>query len=281
VIDANDYTEGAAKAALKIMKKVDAGAPVQGDLFSDLVDSFVESGFTIEKAKRATWDLIAVYSARGPNIKVLYPFASGKASMKTLVALETINMGVGVLDSLSHSTGHLYSLPKGIKTIANYGKPYHFWMSTYLSNQLSARYGPEGERGAAVLSEFAYQMFYTTGGRQNLFDRILSEDLFSAALNKTRLDLAFGFAGAEYGIQSTAGRTSALTIDVDAAFPKMMESSSGQPISEKAVKNRSANAVHTAQFYWKWLNRISPFSGLREVKNQADCLPLFRLESNP
>ncbi len=277
IIEDPMYAEGASRAALKIMSKVDAsgsGRTQFGDLFADIYQSYVEAGIPPKNAEEMSWDLLAVYSARGANINMLFPYASGKAGSKTLIALESIAIGASVLDAATHQSGYLYSIPKQISTVANYGKPYHFWMSAYIARESAKRFHSESAaQTAAALSELGYQMFSVTNGRHELFQSILSTGQFGVEAYKTKIDLAFGFAGASYGAKIGIGKTDEFRIDIDYTVKEMIENASNlKPWTVEKSKQMLKSPIKKFLAYFKWMKIIKPIAGLNSIKSQIGCV---------
>ena len=263
VIEDQSYVEGASRAALKIMDKVEKYSPtnnaVPGDLFTDICESYQEVGLSQKKAEEMTWKLLAVYSSRGPNIYLLKYFTYSLPSSKTLVALETIANSIPTLDALTFASGHPYSLPKMVFTTANYGKPYHFWMSGYLSREMTKKYGENAAVAATSIVETGYQMLSKTLGREDLFDDILSGGSFSAEANKTRIDLTYGYAGAHYGSICASGSLPNIKIDIDEAIKKSINLTNVIPhLSKAEIEKSLSTKFGKIKMYYRWNSVMNP-----------------------
>jgi hypothetical protein len=278
IIESPEYAEGASRAAIKIMNKVDQVAAnpkmVVGDLFTDIYESYREVGYSAARANELTWDVLGLYASRGANIKNLLPFASGKVGSRTLIAIESIGSGLSVLDAVSYQSGHLYSIPKQLYATANYGKPYHFWMSAYLSREAMIKTGSEAAaRGATVISEVGYQMLSTTVGRDEFFKTVLSKGPFSAEANKIRVDLAFAFAGAEYGARHVKNGSTQAMINVDDVVKQMLKKTPNLKAWSVAEIDRAMKSpIKKVKAYARWMRMIQPSSGARLVSKSQDCI---------
>lgn len=223
------YAKGASIAAVKIMDKINSDAPVKGNLYDDIYDSFRKVGLDRSKAEDYTWNLLAAYGARGANVYLLADRVLNRDNAATLLALQVIASGVNVLDSRTFKSSHPYSYPKTVTTSCDTGKPYHFWMTAYLSRRLTKQSkNPEAGANAAYLANVGYQMKSTTFGRDPR--RAFTTPTYSAANNKIRLDLSVASAGAVFGAQSFKGSDLDKTISVDNGIKAIVEKAEVLPI---------------------------------------------------
>lgn len=288
VLNNPDYADGAARAAIKIIKKVDSISDLNiaydnfGDLFTDLYESYVESGIPPARAQDMTWNLLMVYASRGANTHLLDPFVGNLAAARTMTALKVIAMGLSVLDAASHKSGQLYSLPKGIRSTANYGKVYHFWMPAALARMMAQKYGNAfASTMAAVLVEIGYQMFSNTSGRDRLLLNTLTESPYGMTSNKVRMDLGFGFAGAVFGGSFQQERSTQLRIDLDqvmrVAIDKARDYRSLDPeeATNLLIKIQTTGGIQRdwtlTRAFVRYAQFVRPLGILSEVKKQAAC----------
>lgn len=279
IFNDESYTDGIVHAALKMMDRVSDYKNTRvfplgsDDLFQDLVSAFMETGNSNEIAIVKTWDVLGLVSTRGTNLHLLFPYASTTSSQRALVALETLMMGAGILDSLTAGTGKLYSLPKTVTTVANYGKTYHFWMSAYLTRMGVLEGHGRGAASAASLSEIGYQMFSETAGREGLFKELLAETKPDVITRKIQIDLAFGLAGAEFGALAGANRvTSDTLIDIDYAVKRMVEG--GVPQGWTNFEKKVGKKIKPIS-YLAWFDQVHPITGLIAIRGRS-CLGLFK-----
>jgi hypothetical protein len=258
VLSDSSYQAGSAKAALKIMDRVKNGN-INGNLFDDIKSSFKEVGLKDLDAEDHAWNLIAVWAARGPNTDFLMPY-SNHNNYHTILSLDVISSAIPYLDSLAIENGlSAYSYPPTVKTKCSYGKSYHFWMSAFLTREISKQTGdPVGAMYAAYLAEIGYQMKSKTNGRDPA--RVFMVDAHDVANNKLRIDVAFGSAGAVYGMQ-IASNKSLGTLQIDDAISEMIKNS-----NEKTKLNRiEADKLWTGtgmEGYFRWKSIMAPDAGL-------------------
>lgn len=256
VLTEEKYFEGVRLAALKIVKKVESGEVPQENLFDDVLSSYLEVGQSPETANQLTWDVMAMVAKGGPN----FIFRAGRygidLSPTVTVGLSIIAGAIPVLDKRSREGGHPYSLPKQISSHVDTGKPYHFWMTAYLSRHLSLEFkDPKAAASAAYTAALGYQFLSRTSGR--VPERALTEDSFFGINNIIRGDLVNAAAGARFGAESATGTPE--SIDLDQGFLlALRKASDSSPISpEKADQIFNKNIPHA---FLKWVRRFAPFS---------------------
>ncbi|MFZ4713454.1 MAG: hypothetical protein ACOYL6_07080 [Bacteriovoracaceae bacterium] len=270
-----NYTKGAAKAALLIMQKVDefprGSKLTPGDLFQDIYQSYLAEGIETTRAENMTWNILAVLSARGANVAKLFQYVNTVENARLMMALQTISMGASVLDSISSPLGHLYSLPKQIKTVANYGKTYHFWMSAFLARRMSLKFGSEvAGREASKLVSLAYQMLSTTCGRSDLFSQVMSGKIMTT--NKIRVDLVFAYSGSIYGSMASMGKGKDIEIDIDQTVKNSItEASPFKAWDETKVTSYLKHPLKKYYAFLKWYRTVTPDKTYRLLEKQAGC----------
>lgn len=258
VLDDPSYQAGSAKAAIKIMARVKNGN-INGNLFNDIKSSFKEVGMNDQNAEDHTWNLIAVWAARGPNTDFLMPYSNNK-NYHTILSLDVISSAIPYLDSLASEKGLPgYSYPPTVKTKCSYGKSYHFWMSAFLTREISKQTGdPVGAMYAAYLAEIGYQMKSKTNGRDPA--RVFMVDTHDVANNKLRIDVAFGSAGAVYGMQ-VASKQSLETLQIDNAINEMIKKSTEKPKLTRIQADKLWTGTGM-EGYLRWKSVMAPDSGL-------------------
>ncbi len=185
--------------ALKWMDRV-KNRNADGDLFTDIQSTLIRNGFSEQDAEALTWNLIATYSTRGPNMFMLSQY-SRHSNEHTLVALDIMSSAIAYLDQIAtDSFKKPYSFPSEVKTACSYGEPYRFWMAAFLTRKYGIELNdPFAAREAVYLAEIGYQMLNQTMGNNPV--EVFTRSAFSDANNKARLDLAFSGAGATYGMR--------------------------------------------------------------------------------
>ena len=252
------YGPGAAIAALKIMDRVKQGDRT-GNLMDDLQFGYRTAGLSAKDSEEHAWKLIAVWSTRGPNIYPLAPYGTD-TNLHTLVALNMISSAAPYLDQLRIENGkNPYSYPTEVETTCSYGKPYHFWMSAFLARSMGIKLkDPKGAMIAAYLAEIGYQMRSATDGRDP--KRAFTVGVFDTANNKLRVDVAFGAAGAVYGMRSASGQAQK-TLSIDEAITRMLRAAKGEPTLSEADAQKKWEGLGI-QGYLRWKTIFAPDEAL-------------------
>lgn len=257
------YVDGAAKAALKVMKRIKEN-DLNGNLMKDIVESYKDSGLSEDHAKEHAWNLIAVWASRGPNIYGLTSRFLSEKNIQTLAALDVISSAIPYLDELALQNGkNPYSYPPQVKTKCSYGKSYHFWMSAFIARKAAIETGdPKAAKVAAYLSEIGYQMKSGTTGRDP--NHAFMIDHLDEDNNKMRIDVAFGSAGAVYGANDYK-RKSDKTLDVDNALKVMIKKSKDKPILDKKEAEEKWSGLGI-KGYLRWKKIIAPDAALKSYE---------------
>lgn len=206
----------------RMKKLISSGACPRSGLFEDLQSVFRELGDDQAEAAQRAWSVMALFSTGGPNtaIRLFSRFGTRTInSARVAAAVLVVTTGAQVLDARTVGSGNLYSLPRGVGTVCDNGKPYHFWMSAYLARRAKMEGASTGaSRLAAWLIEVGYQM------RSDSFERDPTRP-FTVAWDepgngKIRLDLAYSAAGAIYGAASVGGSP---VVNLDTGLVAMIE----------------------------------------------------------
>jgi len=206
------YWPGLKDAAILIAEKA-GGGQVSSTLYDDLLNSFKKYS-SIEKAEHMTWTTLAVIASGGANIgmKIFTFFKTPREYDSAKVSLALIGSSTPFIDFRSRARGHIYSYPSEIKTTCDHGKPYHFWMSAYLSYRLSRDNGNiRAAAGAAYAAEIGYQMLSNTAGRDTR--ATFTRQPYSYTNNVMRIDLSFSAAAAWFGARAARRMKSQLNVD--------------------------------------------------------------------
>jgi hypothetical protein len=242
------YWRAANSLAKKILSRIKS-KDVEGKLFDDVFNSFLEQGLSKREAYEKSWDLIGLYATRGASIgETLFHLSP---ELKPLaISMSTIGTGMNVLDSHFFTVGKNYSYPPNLNVSFDNGKPYHFWMAAYLSRRLSVEVGnKESASIATYLAQLGYQMKSATFGRDPA--RAFEIDAFAPANNKIRLDLTYAAAGARFGPLSIDEMTNK-TYDLDMGIKTMLDGSKPlEPISVEDAKKKWEGAGVDGYFRWK------------------------------
>lgn len=156
----------------------------------------------------------------------------------------------------------MYSYPRNVKSKCDNSKPYHFWMSAYLSRSLVKEHGisPRDAANATFIAEKAYQINRNVAGDGNqVKNTIFTSALFSPVHQIVRTDLAYAAAGAHYGSRSVDS-TSSKEYDVNGAIVNLMKNAG----TESVIAGES-NGDQIAT-YFSWNKIFSPNAALSYLK---------------
>jgi hypothetical protein len=181
---------------LDLFENAAAAKSVKGrDIFSDLLSFFMKNNYSKTEARQLSLYFLGVYGTRGAS------FYSGfsdlhPASQSTLVMLSLV---VSYLDKIALEEGGSYAIPRSYKNTCHLGKPYHFWLSAFISSYAQAQ-GYSKLRGyfTPVINGIAYDISMDANGRdiKKLFSIKTPFDYYA---NMTRLDNFSRALGAHFG----------------------------------------------------------------------------------
>ncbi|MBK9323734.1 MAG: hypothetical protein IPM97_12465 [Bdellovibrionaceae bacterium] len=209
------YIEGARIAALKILNRFqDSKVSTKANLHDDIYDSYIKTGMSPSEAEDASWNIIAILAAGGPNLgSRVKPIKAGDDFEILKVALSSISLAIPKLDFISTKAGHQYSMPGNISTTCDIGKPYHFLMTAFLArNEVKNGATPKAAAAAAYSTQKAYEMMTSQGGARDP-NRVFTSDSFGSWNNMIRIDTGFSSTAAVYGANSAIGKNKDLNID--------------------------------------------------------------------
>lgn len=224
ILSDSSYDESLRQLALVLINRFKEEQVPHHEYFFDLARTqFVKGGFSALEAEKRTWNLIGLLSTAGPNLgQRLKYFASSRypQDRTSKLSLSVISRALPKLDQLAlDRLGRLYVLPRQMTTFCDTGKPYHFWMSAYLSRLLVENgFSVHAAANAVFILQKGYQLKSTTIGRQP--DRIFSEDLNSPWVQSMRMDINMAAAGVVFGAFSFKGK---LEFNLDNQLWKMRD----------------------------------------------------------
>ncbi|MCB0407455.1 MAG: hypothetical protein KDD34_04565 [Bdellovibrionales bacterium] len=253
VLFSQDYGKGLHLAVKKIHQKYRDKNPPQGDLFSDLKDSFIESGFSEAEAKEMTWDVVGIISSSGPNLyRRIYDLQQVKNPIG--IYLTAIAAMLPLLDLKSRDLDRMYSYPQNIQTHCDLGKPYHFWMSAYLTRRLNKELNEPDVNAAAVFTlQKGYQFAADVYNRNP--SRALYTETFEGFNNIMRIDMTYAAAGAKFAIE--ADKEEPQIINVDNGIINILRASEMTPtIPANDAKDLFNN--NTAKAFLIWSKKLAP-----------------------
>lgn len=219
-------------------------ANARTSLYTDLVESFMESGLTEAEAIDGAWSALGLIGTRGPNLtKMRFVPLDEDPMNRNFDMMRFISTAISLIDHYtSGEFGYIYSMPPGIQGTCNTGKSYHFLMSAYLAREITKKHKDPsraaatvftmskgynsfmravnmyGERPATNAKDFKDKLYQT----ENTFP-----DFSTPSGQVVTVDLVYGAAGAVYGAQSV-GQAQGPVIDIDRVVSVML----GQPTGE-------------------------------------------------
>lgn len=199
IVSSDRPTLGARKAAQKLIEKY-LNKQAGGNLFDDIYESYISSGYSKKEAEKWTWDLIYLAVHHGANGYQYKAYFAQPYNVWTLASALVISSISSYLDSINmKANGKMYSLPKTVKSSCDNGKSYHFWVSAYSArNSLKKGYSESASQWAPFLMDLGYQMFSKSYGRNP--DTYIQAGKYGYMNNKNRLDLSFSSAGVQFAI---------------------------------------------------------------------------------
>ncbi len=244
------YAQAAAALALEIDLKVDnlnKGQSIQSDLFTDLFQNFLKITNNHEQATNYTWNLLAFYSTRGASFDITAYELFNAENSSLGVAMYLISAGMSLLDHATVSN-YNYSYPRTVRSNCEYGKPYHFWMTAYLSHKFKS-HGYNGR--ATMLASYFLSMFYEFGsvtwGRNENPNRAFISPLYAPSNNSVRLNLAINGLGSKFG-SSSDHSTQLFSIERD--FSILLDSARPLSFDQKQDLDEKLKNPLTRYLYW-------------------------------
>jgi hypothetical protein len=173
------------------------------------------------------WNILGLYGSQGAALSRsvhLYPDKTG-----IMYSLGLMAHLVSVMDTLSiTNSDKLYSFPHNIGSNCVVGKPYHFWMSAYLSYRLrEENYSFEESVGGPMNLSKLYEYYYQPNGRNVEGSRshyLLKKKLNSVTLNSIRISHVLHATGAFFGACSSNIKCTKI-LNFDELFAKTINAS--------------------------------------------------------
>lgn len=229
------YHDALVTAAMRLREKI-SSEDGSGNILTDLKTIFGQKGLTDQESDDLAWKVLGIFGSAGSNInKRADAFGLGGTNLSIHRALSSIGSAIPVLDAMAKKAGRRYALPAGINASCDQGKPYHFWMSAYLSRQLTREgISPDGAAAAVFTALKGYQMLSTTEGRDPA--RVYRVNEYDPYVNTMRMDFAYGAAGSFYGARAAQGRI--YENDIDQVIRSTFRSASESPRANEELARR-------------------------------------------
>jgi hypothetical protein len=253
--------DGLRRSAKKILQKLNnPRLALEGDLFSDLLESYLESSVTPAEAVEFTWNTVALISTKGPGVGSALAAWTGPQSNPLGALLSVVSHGANILDTQRQALGgRSYSFPPDLMASFVTGKSYHFWMTAFLARKVTLENKGDTRVGFATawITELGYQFGSRTVGRHP--EKSFTENPLTSDYHfRIRMDLALAAAGAAYGSNKALGR----------AFPPgSLNADLALKLMEQNGKNLPAMSFKQAEIFYRdhpvlakrrWLKIFAP-----------------------
>lgn len=205
VMKEKQFYQGAILSAKKVISssiETNQKFSVDRDVFKTIFNSYIEAGINTIQAMKNTWIINGVIATGGPNICWRLTSYLSLKNYPMWVAMCELSAAMNTIDSkyLNRPFNYLFTIPSPLSTTCENGKPYHFWMTAFLSNYLKEKYPSVNNNvhvRAAYISNLAYQLFTKT--RRDT-DTIFMSHSNSNSFHKRRIDIIYAALGAIYGV---------------------------------------------------------------------------------
>lgn len=195
------YFKALKTASLQVLERLQADDSRGSRLFQDLENAVLKETRNPSSAREYAWKTIAIFASGGANA---HRRITKTCRHPISAFLYVITNGAPILDRVSAAKGYLYSMPKEVNSLCDYGKSYHFWMTAYLARRLVKEGSDPLPAAAASYSvQKGYQFAKRDGGREP--ERSFREPSFSDWNNRRRMELSTSAAAAWFGALSAKG----------------------------------------------------------------------------
>lgn len=242
IVNSGKFDSGLKVAANKLIAKIKNPNQIQSDIFTDLKESFIQSGSNPSDAEDMAFKTLGMIGTAGAALNIrLNKIEFQGNRWPTVTALSTISALIPLLDFYSSKNGgKIYSFPNNVEVKCNTSKSYHFWMAAYLARvEVQSGQAPEIAAAAAFSSS---KIYHVVGNLTNRWGAgaFFSHRPFSPATNIVRADLSYASAGAIFGAGAQQG------IDIDEGITMLMNKSS---ILQRLTKEEILNEVKPTNFF--------------------------------
>lgn len=243
--------------SLKIMTHISEKTVPNLRLFDEIQSEFLKQGKNKMDAAEMTWKTMGLLATGGGNVAIRSDFIGQNLSQLNDV-LHVLSNGAMLLDRQSATKGFLFTYPKEVNNICDYGKNYHFWMTAYLAREVAKEtQNVKAAAAAAYSADKGYQFAKRDAGRDPR--KPFTQETFSNYNNNMRLDLSLASAGAWFGATSLSEQKTISREKVDQALRLTFEGSEMLPRRNQEELNQFLeNPMKTIGFYSDWKKIINP-----------------------
>jgi hypothetical protein len=212
-----------------------------------------------KKALEYTWSLMGVIATGGSSAGNVFMALCGTSKPLSMQqSFEVIARGSLVVDRMTAKNGFLYTYPKEVNSLCDYGKNYHFWMTAYLAREAMKETHDKIASAAAAFSlNKGYQFAKDGYGRDP--SKPFKEDAFTNYNNNVRLDLAQASAGAWFGAMSMLGESKIMNRDkFENGIRQIFEGSQAIELNSNFQFPSRDDNFKMLDAYSKWKTVINP-----------------------
>jgi hypothetical protein len=201
------------------VQQAQAGVSDLGSFYEDAKAAFISSGLSPAKVDEDLWVLMGLYGARGASMDGYYLLSPKDPENTSVFAnLGRVASLISYLDGATLPSGKPYSYPVGIKTSCDYTRPYHFWLSAYLTHRLlKDNYLPKDALAAIHGEEVVYEQFAGTAiVTKETMGNITSLNPHDYYIVETQKNIVFNDVGSFWNIATA--KAAPVYIDLDSLF---------------------------------------------------------------
>lgn len=252
-----------ANANARLIEKKEAPS---SRLFDDLLTAFTTELRSKVQALDATFHLLGILSSNGNNSYRFIPCEIQAKASGFENALKVLGLSSTLLDRLAAPKGFLYTSPKEVDSLCDYGKSYHFWMAAYLAREGTKLTGDAVASAAAAFTlNKGYQFMKVDNGRDPR--KAFVENTFSNYNNNMRLDMTQAAAGAWFGAQSVRAVRPMLTqAQFNEALLRMFEGAKETPRDPNFEFPASTDIKKLLTTYSVWKKTMNPDAAFESIE---------------
>lgn len=241
-------------------------------LFEDTVASFASLGLNAAESRKYAFTLLGIYGARGA---ALHParqlFHSGASPI--LVGMYYVFSAISYLDQVAEQYHTSYAMPSSIAANCTYGRPYHFWMSAFLTEHLLSKgFSRRASFMLPHLYSMTYEIFADVGGHGDR-DKIF----YGPFMNPYNLNVHINMVQNDLGsIWAAFGKDVPKALDINEVLAVMLRGARPLPNTLRSKLRGKAGELEKIQAFRQVIG--SDFAADYLLKTWGDSLPF--VESN-
>lgn len=235
--------------------------------FDDLKNAFDLELKDQKKAEDYTFKLLGVLSSNG---NASYSFVPCDVPVNIKFVIQMLSLGSAVLDRRTAQNGFIYTYPKEVDSICDYGKNYHFWMTAFLAREAAKESGDVKAAAAAAFTlDKGYQFMKEGVGRDRT--RAFKEEVYSNYINNMRLDMTQSAAGAWYGATSVNPKDNKLSrLKYETGMREMFYGAQSLPADPQFVFPDTSNPLKVLSVYSTWKKILNPDAAYKYFETEMN-----------